>query len=242
MPSVTSLSPRGVLTLTLNRPEKHNALNAELLETLHAALLDARLDERVRLLVLTGAGASFCAGADIEYMRSMRELSEEENLGDARLLARCLRTLDEIDRPLIVRVNGNAFGGGIGLIACADVAIGVETAKLAFSEARLGIVPATISPYVVRAIGPRQARRLFVTALPFDAHEAQHIGLLHRTVAPADIDGEVERHIEAVLACGPLAVREAKQLVRKLETEHDRDALQEETAQLLAKLRMSDEG
>lgn len=242
MPIQSSLSPRGVLTLTLNRPEKHNAMNAELLTALHAALLDVERDDRVRVIVLTGAGASFCAGADIGYMRSMMGLPEQQNLEDARLLAQCLRALDEIDRPLIARVNGNVFGGGVGLVACADVAIGVKTAKFTLSEARLGIVPATISPYVVRAIGSRHARRLFLTAMPFDAVEAQNIDLLHRAVDAAELDADVERHVEAILACGPIALREAKRLIRMLETADDRDTLQEETARLLAKLRVSDEG
>ena len=124
MPLLTSLS-RGVLTLTLNRPEKHNALNAQLLDELHAALLDAQANDAVRVIVLTGAGASFCAGADIANMRAMRDASEGENLDDARRVAQCMRALDEVERPVIARVNGNVFGGGVGLIACCDIAIGV---------------------------------------------------------------------------------------------------------------------
>ena len=165
MPLLTSLS-RGVLTLTLNRPEKHNALNAQLLDELHAALLDAQANDAVRVIVLTGAGASFCAGADIANMRAMRDASEGENLDDARRVAQCMRALDEVERPVIARVNGNVFGGGVGLIACCDIAIGVATAKFSLSEVRLGLVPATISPYVIAAIGQRQARRRGVRADP----------------------------------------------------------------------------
>ncbi len=237
-----SLSSRGVLTLTLNRPEKHNALNAELVTALHAALLDAERDSQVRVIVLTGAGTSFCAGADIAQMRSMRDASEEDNLEDARLLAQCLRALDEVDRALIVRVNGNVFGGGVGLVACADVAIGALGAKFALTEVRLGLAPATISPYVVRALGARQARRLFLTALPFDAHEARTIGLLHVAVELEALDNAVERHVDALLQAGPSALREAKRLIRTVEDATDRDTLQEETSKLLAKLRVSDEG
>lgn len=237
-----SLSSRGVLTLTLNRPEKHNAMNAELLTALHAALVDAERDSQVRAIMLTGEGASFCAGADIAYMRSMREVSEEGNLEDARLLAQCLRALDEVDRPLIVRVNGNVFGGGVGLVACADIAVGTMPARFALTEVRLGLVPATISPYVIRAIGTRQARRLFLAATSFDASEAQAIGLLHSAVEPAQLDQAVERYADAILQGGPQALREAKRLIRTVEEAADRDTLQEETSRLLAKLRASDEG
>ncbi len=243
MPHIlNSLSARGILTLTLNRPEKHNAMNAELLTALHGALLDAERDSQVRTIVLTGEGASFCAGADIAYMRSMREVDEEGNLEDARLLAQCLRALDEASRPLIVRVNGNVFGGGVGLVACADIAIGSSLAKFALTEVRLGLAPATISPYVIRAIGARQARRLFLSALPFDANEAQAIGLLHVAVAPAQVDETIAHYTDAILQGGPQALSEAKQLIRTVENSDDRDTLQEETSRLLAKLRVSDEG
>jgi methylglutaconyl-CoA hydratase len=238
----TSLSPRGVFTVTLNRPEKHNALDAATLGALHAALMEAERNEAVRVVVLTGAGTSFCAGADIAHMRSMKDASEEQNLEDARLLARCLRALDELDRPVVVRVNGNVFGGGVGLVACADIAIATDTAKFALTEVRLGIAPATISPYVVAAVGARQARRLFIAATPFDAHEALSIGLLHFTAAPDMLDELVARQVDAILQGGPHAVRAAKRLVRSIEEASDRERLREETSQLLAKLRVSTEG
>ena len=179
MPLITTtVDARGVATLTLNRPDKHNALDGATVQELHAALTALANDAQARVVVLTGAGASFCAGADIAHMRSMMGATEQQNVDDALLLARCLRTLDELDKPVIARVNGNVFGGGVGLVACADIAIGVETAKFALTEVRLGIVPAAISPYVVAAIGNRHARRLFLTAAPFDALEARSIGLL----------------------------------------------------------------
>lgn len=239
---LTNLSSRGVLTLTLNRPEKHNALNGALLSELQAALVDAERNDAVRVVVLTGAGTTFCAGADIAHMRSMKDASETENLTDARVLAVCLRTLDELDRPLIVRVNGNVFGGGVGLVACADIALGIETAKFALTEVRLGIAPATISPYVVAAIGARQARRLFITGTPFDAAEAHSIGLLHTACSADALDTLVERQVEAILRGGPHAVREAKRLVRSIQRANDHDQLQDETSRLLAKLRVSPEG
>lgn len=238
----TSLSPRGVLTLTLNRPEKHNALDAAILRALHAALLDAESNEQIRVVVLTGAGASFCAGADIAHMRSMLDASEEQNVEDARLVAQCLRALDELDRPLIARVNGNTFGGGVGLVACADIAVGLESAKFALTEVRLGLVPATISPYVIAAVGARQARRLFLSALPFDANEACSLGLLHAVASPERLDEVVEQYINAILHAGPAALRAAKKLVRMVGATNDRELLQEETSRMLAKLRVSAEG
>lgn len=241
-PLLTSLSSRGVLTITLNRPEKHNALDAGTLNALHAALLDVEGNDAVRVIVLTGAGTSFCAGADIAHMRSMLNATEEQNVEDARLVAQCMRALDEVDRPVIARVNGNVFGGGVGLVACADIAIGVRDAKFALSEVRLGIVPATISPYVIAAIGPRQARRLFVTGMSFDANDALSLGLLHAIAERETLDDTTNQYVDAILQGGPHAVRAAKSLVRAVYTTEQRELLPEETSQLLAKLRVSDEG
>jgi methylglutaconyl-CoA hydratase len=238
----TNVDQRGVATLTLNRPDKHNALDGATMRELHAALSAVESNAAVRVVVLTGAGASFCAGADIAHMRSMMGATEQQNVEDALLLARCLRTLDELDRPVIARVNGNVFGGGVGLVACADIAIGAASAKFALTEVRLGIVPAAISPYVVAAIGSRQARRLFLTAAPFDASEAQALGLLHLTASPEALDAAVAKQVNLILRGGPEALRAAKKLVRRVSHFTDRDALGEETARLLARLRVSDEG
>ena len=247
MPLITTtLDARGVATLTLNRPDKHNALDGATVQELHAALTALGADATVRVVVVTGAGASFCAGADIAHMRSMMGATEQQNVDDALLLARCLRTLDELDKPVIARVNGNVYGGGVGLVACADIAIGVETAKFALTEVRLGIVPAVISPYVVAAIGNRHARRLFLTATPFDAIEARSIALLHFTATAEQLDATVEAQIEQLLRGGPEALRAAKKLVRRMTQLGDREArldvLSQETAQLLARLRVSPEG
>ncbi|HEY0681033.1 MAG TPA: enoyl-CoA hydratase-related protein [Steroidobacter sp.] len=238
----TSINSRGVVTLTLNRPEKHNALDGATMGELHDALTKIGGDKNARVVVLTGAGASFCAGADIGHMRSMLNFTEEQNVADALVLARLLRTLDEFELPLIARVNGNTFGGGVGLVACADIAIGASSAKFALTEVRLGIVPAAISPYVVEAIGSRQARRLFLTAAPFSAEEAQSIGLLHFTAAPEQLDQIVNEQVDLLLRGGPAALRAAKQLVRRVAHFHDRDVLGDETARLLARLRVSPEG
>ena len=201
------------------------------MQELHAALVGARrLMHSARVVVVTGAGASFCAGADIAHMRSMMGATEQQNVADALLLARCLRTLDELDKPVIARVNGNVFGGGVGLVACADIAIGVETAKFALTEVRLGIVPAVISPYVVAAIGNRHARRLFLTAAPFEAAEARSIGLLHFTATAEQLDALVAEQVDHLLRGGPEALRAAKKLVRRVAQLGDRDVLGEETA------------
>lgn len=242
----TSIDARGVATLTLNRPDKHNALDGATMQELHAALVAINGNAQARVVVLTGAGASFCAGADIAHMRSMMSATEQQNVDDALLLVRCLRALDELDKPVIARVNGNVFGGGVGLVACADIAIAVETAKFALTEVRLGIVPAAISPYVVAAIGNRNARRLFLTAAPFDALEARSLGLLHFTASAEQLDTAVATQVDHLLRGGPEALRAAKKLVRRVAVLGDRDAqfdaLGEETARLLARLRVSPEG
>lgn len=238
----TNIDSRGVVTLTINRPEKHNALDGATMGELTDALTKISSDPQARVVVLTGAGASFCAGADIGHMRSMLNFTEEQNVADALVLARLLRKLDEFELPLIARVNGNTFGGGVGLVACADIAIGAESAKFALTEVRLGIVPAAISPYVVDAIGSRQARRLFLTAAPFSAAEAHALGLLHFTAAPEQLDQLVNEQVDHLLRGGPAALRAAKQLVRRVAHCHDRDVLGDETARLLARLRVSPEG
>jgi methylglutaconyl-CoA hydratase len=243
MATVTlDIDARGVATLSLNRPDKHNALDGATMSELHRALTEIERNSQVRVVVLTGAGASFCAGADIAHMRSMLGATEEQNVADAMVLARLLRKLDEFDLPVIARVNGNVFGGGVGLVACADIAIAVDSAKFALTEVRLGIVPAAISPYVVAAIGNRHARRLFLTAAPFAADEARDIGLLHLVTAVDQLDLQVNAQIDLILRGGPEALRAAKKLVRRVMAAPDRDALGEETARLLARLRVSPEG
>lgn len=237
-----SIDARGVATLTLNRPEKHNALDGTTITELHNALLALKSQASLRAVVLTGAGPSFCAGADLTHMKSMLHASEKQNQQDARALAECLRVLNEFDRPVLARVNGNTFGGGIGLISCADIAIAVESAQFALSEVRLGLVPATISPYVVSAIGERQARRWFVTGESFDARTAQQIGLIHILCDPQALDESVNRQLELILRAGPVAVSEAKRLIRDVGGNFDADSLVESTSDLLARLRVSPEG
>lgn len=231
-----------VSRLRMNRPEVHNAFDAALIAALTEALERAGRDPAVRIVVLEGAGASFSAGADAHWMRGMAAASEEENRLDALALARLLRTLDELPKPTVARVHGAAFGGGVGLIACCDVAVGVAGARFGLTESRLGLLPAVISPYVIAAIGARQARRWFATAELFDAAEALRIGLLHQVGAEAELDGLVQRQIGLLLKAGPVASATAKALVRRVAAETDRDRLDADNAALIARLRVSPEG
>ena len=231
-----------VLRLRLERPELHNAFDAALIARLTAALEEAAADAAVRVVVLEGAGTSFSAGADLNWMRGMAAAGEAENREDALALARLMRTLDELAKPTIARVHGAAFGGGVGLVACCDVAIGVPGAKFGLTESRLGLLPAVISPYVVAAIGPRQARRWFATAEMFDAAQALRMGLLHEVVEADALDAAVDRQLALLLRAGPAASAAAKRLVREVGLQPDRDRLDQSNAALIAALRVSAEG
>ncbi len=228
--------------LRLTRPALHNAFDAGLIADLTAALQSVAADAGVRVLVLEGEGASFSAGADLNWMRGMAAMSEAENRRDSLALARLMRTLDTLPKPTIARVHGAAFGGGVGLVACCDIAIGVPEAKFGLTEAKLGLLPAVISPYVVNAIGARQARRYFASAEIFDAAEAQRIGLLHQVVAADALDAAVERQIDLLLKAGPIAAASAKQLVRDVLAHADGERHDADNAALIARLRVSPEG
>ena len=234
-----STDSRGVTTLALDRPERHNALDAALIAELRATLDAVRGGTRV--LVLTGRGKSFCAGADLGWMRASVALSDEANREDARALSETLRALDEFPLPTIARVQGAAIGGGAGLVACCDVAVAGDAARFAFSEVRLGLIPATISPFVVRAIGARESRRLFLTAARFDALEAYRVGLVHDVCSAASLDERVEAQVDALLAGGPVAQGAAKRLVADVAGRAVDDALREDAVRRLAKVRAGDE-
>ncbi|HET7561309.1 MAG TPA: enoyl-CoA hydratase-related protein [Rhodanobacteraceae bacterium] len=233
-----------VAAITLNRASIHNAFDDTLIAELTAALQSLATDSGVRALVLTGAGATFSAGADLNWMRGMAQASEAENRADALRLATLLRTLQFFPKPTLARVNGSAYGGAVGLLACCDIAIGVEGAKFALSEVKLGLVPATIAPYVVQAIGPRQARRLFVSAEVFDAAEATRIGLLHQCVAAGQLDEAIDRQLHFLAKGGPVAQAEAKQLALRTAgmTIESAERIDTENAALIARLRVSPEG
>ena len=232
-----------VATLHLNRPELHNAFDAGLIAHLTATLEAVGADPAVRAVVLAGDGPSFSAGADLQWMRAMAGASEEENRRDALELARLMRTLDELPKPTIARVHGAAFGGGVGLVACCDIAIAAEGARFGLTESRLGLLPAVISPYVIAAIGPRQARRWFATGEHFDAATAQQMGLVHQVVAADALDTAVQAQLALLGKAGPVAAASAKVLVRDvLALGADRDAQGAANAGLIAALRASDEG
>ena len=231
-----------VARLRLNRPELHNAFDAELIATLISALDRLGADPDIRVVVLEGAGASFSAGADLNWMRGMAAASEAANRDDALALARLMRTLDTLPKPTIARVHGPAFGGGVGLVACCDIAVAANEAKFGLTESKLGLLPAVISPYVIAAIGSRHARRYFASAEIFDAAEAHRIGLLHEIVATDRLDAAIGRHIALLLKAGPVASASAKRLVAEAARQTDRVALDAANASLIARLRVSPEG
>lgn len=244
MPSIL-ISDHGTMRLiALDRPDLHNAFDNALIAELTAAIDEAGRDPAVRALVLTGHGASFSAGADLHWMRGMADASEAANRADSLRLADLMRGLQFCPKPTIARVNGAAYGGGVGLIAACDIAIGVQSAKFGLTEVKLGLVPAVISPYVVAAIGLRQARRLFLTGEMFDAAEACRIGLLHRVVEADALDATVDATLKLLAKAGPDAQREAKQLALRMAgldiTAAER--IDRENAELIARLRVSPEG
>ncbi len=202
-----------IATLTLNRPERHNAFDDELIGALTERLRALDSDPDVHAVVLAGSGASFSAGADLHWMRRMAGYTPEENRRDAVALATLMQTLNDLRQPTIARVHGAALGGGVGLVACCDIAIAADSARFAFSEVRLGLIPAAISPYVVKAIGERQARRYMVTGERFDAVEARRIGLVHEVVTDADLDSRIAALLDRLRQNGPEAMVAAKALV-----------------------------
>ncbi|WP_158885536.1 enoyl-CoA hydratase-related protein [Rhodanobacter sp. L36] len=233
-----------VAWLSLNRPQVHNAFDDVLIVSLTEALEKLDADPGVRTVVLTGNGSCFSAGADLRWMRGMASASEQENRQDSLRLAKLMRTLQFLSKPTIARVNGAAYGGGVGLVACCDIAIGIDTAKFALSEVKLGLVPAVISPYVVAAIGLRESRRLFITGEVFDAATAARIGLLHACVPAGDLDEAIERQLHLLNKAGPNAQREAKALALRMGDAEPAQAerIDAANAELIARLRISEEG
>ena len=234
----------GVARVSLNRPAVHNAFDDGLIADLTATLEALDQDPSVRAVVLSGNGSTFSAGADLNWMRGMAAASEAANREDSLRLAKLMRTLNFLGKPTLARVNGSAYGGGVGLVACCDIAIGVDGAKFSLSEVKLGLVPAVISPYVIAAIGARQARRLFLGAEVFDAREAERIGLLQQCVAPAQLDEAVDRSLHWLGKGGPQAQKEAKRLALRVAgmTPESAERLDSENAALIARLRVSTEG
>lgn len=233
----------GIGVVTLNRPERHNSFDDVFIGELTAALTEVADDARVRVVVLSSTGKSFSAGADLNWMKRVAGYSEAENLRDATALARLLSTLDRLAKPTIARVQGPAYGGGVGLVAACDIAIAAHDARFALTEVKLGIIPAVISPYVIAAIGPRSARRYMLTAERFSAAEAHRIGLVHEIVADAaGLDRTTGEIVNALLACGPRAQAECKDLIRAVGQQPVTDDLIAETARRITRVRASAEG
>jgi methylglutaconyl-CoA hydratase len=233
---------RGIATVRMNRPDVHNAFDDHLIAELTTEL--RRLDQapEVRVVVLAASGKSFSAGADLNWMQRMAKYSEAENLRDAVAMAGLMRALHGMHKPTIARVQGAAFGGGVGLVACCDIAVAAAEASFSLSEVRLGLLPAGISPYVIAAIGEREARRYFLTAERFGAAEARRIGLVHEVTAGDRLDEEVKHFADHLVKGGPNALAVAKKLIADVARRPLDDALMEETARRIASIRVSQEG
>ena len=229
------IDARGVATLTLNRPEKRNALSSELISALHEAADSLAAETSVRAVILTGAGDTFCAGGDLRWMQEQMAADGETRAAEARKIAHMLRALNELPKPVIARVQGNAFGGGIGLMSVADVAIGVEGSSFGLTETRLGMIPATIGPYVIARMGEAMARRVFMSSRVFGAEEVLALGLAARIVPAEDLGAAVEAEVAPYLNCAPGAVAEAKALTRDFGPKIDDEVIEASISALIAR-------
>lgn len=224
---------RGIATLKLNRPQKHNAMSSEMMAEITDAARKLNADREIRGVVLTGEGKSFCAGADLGWMRDNFERDREQRIKESEKLSVMLETLNNLDKPLIARVNGQAYAGGIGLISVCDIAVGVRESRFSVTEARLGLIPANISWYLLKRIGIKNARRSFLNAHFFDGKEAVKIGLLDKAVEMRDLDATVETEIRELLDCAPGAVAMTKKLIRFVDA-REQSEIKDHTATLLA--------
>ncbi|HEV8501063.1 MAG TPA: enoyl-CoA hydratase-related protein [Casimicrobiaceae bacterium] len=240
-PSLDIRIDAGVARVALAREAVHNAFDEALIAELTSGLRGLAADSAVRVVVLSGKGASFCAGADIGWMRRMAHYHYDQNLADAHALAAMLATLANLAKPVVARVHGAAYGGGVGLVACCDVAVGTPRATFALSEVRLGLIPSTVGPYVVRAIGARAAHRYFLTGERFAADEALRLGLLHEVVAEDALDARVDAIVDTLLRSGSAAQAAAKELLRAIARGPIDDALIADTARRIADVRASPE-
>lgn len=231
-----------IFFITFNRTHKHNAFDDHLLMALHLALNEANENPAVRVIVLKANGRHFSAGADIAWMQRMAQFNEAENLADAMILARVMSALYQSQKPTIAMVQGAAMGGGAGLVAACDIAIAANTARFCFSEVKLGLIPAVISPYVIKAIGERAATWLFMSAEPFDAKRAVELQLVQHCVAEEELSSYTLNYAQQIAQLAPLAVQDSKSLVRQVVDQPINQALQQLTATLIAKKRVSAEG
>ncbi|MEM8951545.1 MAG: enoyl-CoA hydratase-related protein [Pseudomonadota bacterium] len=231
----------GVAVITLERPEIHNAFDDRLIVMLTETLESVGKDDGVRALMLTGHGKSFSAGADLNWMRRSADYGEDDNLKDARALARLMATLDRLPKPTVAKVNGAALGGGVGLICCCDIAIASEHARFGTTEVKLGIMPSVIGPYVIRTIGAREARRIMLTGERFKAAEALRLGLVHHVVPAEELEQSVEAVVTELLSSGPLAMQATKILIQDLAGSAITTDMVDETAKRIAVLRATPE-
>jgi methylglutaconyl-CoA hydratase len=232
----------GTTTVMLNRPDVRNAFNDEVITELTAVLLELGKRPEVRCVVLAGNGPAFCAGADLNWMKRMADYTREENLEDAGALARMLEVLYKIPKPTVARVHGDTYAGGMGLVAACDIAVAADTVNFCLSEAKLGLLPATISPYVIRAMGARAAHRWFLTAERFSAAEAHRIGFVHEVVPADQLDAKVGEIVQALVNAGPEAVKACKHLVHDVAEREITAGLIRRTVEGIADIRASDEG
>ena len=242
MKHLTLSFDRGVETVTLNRPEVRNAFNDEVIAELTAVFGELAKRDEVRCIVLAGNGPAFCAGADLNWMKRMATYTREENLEDASQLARMLEVIFHCPKPTIAKVQGDVYAGGTGLVAACDIAVSVDTAQYCLSEVRLGLIPATISPYVIRAMGARAAHRWFLTAERFDAAEALRIGFVHEVVKAEALDAKTAEIAQALVNAGPEAVKACKKLLHDVAGHEITAGLVRRTVEGIADIRASDEG
>lgn len=239
---ITQIDQRGIGTVTLNNPDRHNAFDDHIIGELQSTLENLDQNHSVRAVILAAQGSTFSAGADLNWMKRMASYSCEENIADAKKLANMLRCLNQLSKPTIARVQGAAFGGAVGLVCCCDMAIGTSRASFALSEAKIGLTAATISPYVIAAIGQRAARRYFLTAEQFSAAQALSMGILSEIVDDEQLDGAIESLLSSLLANSPNAITVSKQLIAKVANQPVSDELIEQTSEIIAAIRVSEEG
>jgi methylglutaconyl-CoA hydratase len=232
---------KNIVTVSLNRPDVHNAMNEKLMRELTSCFKELSKDDSARLIILTGKGKSFCAGADLNWMKNMAKYSKEENIKDSRLLLDLYEAIYTCPKPVIGKVNGHAFGGGLGLFAVCDIAIAIPGCKFSFSEVKLGIIPAVISTYIVRRIGLSNMRRLFLTGERFDSEYAREIGLIDYLIPLEEFNETVRKYVDLLKSSGPLAIKEVKKLVDTYE-KMDVNNYKKYTVQKIAELRVSAEG
>ncbi len=232
----------GVSTVTLNRPEVRNAFNEEVIAELTAVFLELGRRAEVRCIVLAASGTAFCAGADLNWMKRMAGYSRDENLDDASALARMLEVIYQCPKPTIAKVQGDVYAGGLGLVTACDIAIAADTAHYCVSEVRIGLIPATISPYLIRAIGARAAHRWFLTAERFGAAQATACGLVHEAVPAGDLDARVAALAQTLVQAGPDAIKACKKLLHDVAGQEMSDSLLQDTAERIADIRVTPEG